>query len=70
MTDRVCRILVEKDGRPSEPSEHSLGNEGQFGFRVVRRRCGTARAFVVSIEVSSRCKRDLIGLSAEMEAEG
>jgi hypothetical protein len=37
---------------------------------VVRRRCGTARAFVVTIEVSSRCKRDLIGLSAEMEAEG
>ncbi len=69
MSDRVCTIRLELDQRLSEASTHSLGEEGQFAFRVVRRRCGTARAFVVRVSTSSNIKRDLIGLSVDMQPQ-
>lgn len=68
MTDRVCNIDIERDGRRLEQSTHSLGEEGDFHTRVTRNRCGMGRAFVVTISVSSNIKRDLLALSVELEA--
>ena len=71
MSDRKCTISVSKDGAHDfvAHTEHSLGEVGEFGKRVTRRKLGQARHMVVCIEVSSNMKSDLLSASIDMETE-
>jgi len=69
MSDHKCTITISKDGSHNyvAQSEHSLGADGEFLTRVIRRRMGQARHMVVAVEVSSFIKSDLLAASVQME---
>lgn len=63
------KIRYSKDGGYtwSHWSEHSLAGVGDFLTRVVKRRMGQARHWVLDISVTDPVRADLISGSAQIE---
>lgn len=64
MSDSYVRMSYADSGQPqfSNWQAESLGEVGEYGKRVVFTRLGQFRQRVIRIQVSSRRKRDLIGV--------
>lgn len=69
MTDNHCRFQYADDGQPifSNWQQESIGEVGQYGLRVTFTRLGQFRQRVLRIQVSSRRKRDLLGVVATLQ---
>ena len=71
MADRFATLQVSKDGAHNwgDPTQHSLGEVGAYQTRVVRRRLGVGRHWVLRLSVSSPMPRVLISMSIQDDRE-
>lgn len=69
MSDSFVRMSYADSGQPqfSNWQQESLGEVGEYGVRVVFTRLGQFRQRVIRIQVSSRRKRDLLGVVASLQ---
>lgn len=69
--DRILSLRVSKNGAHTygDPSYHALPATGDFHKRIVRRRMGQARQFVVRIDCTSPVEVTLIAASVQTSAE-
>lgn len=71
MSDRKVRVAFSKDGGYNDQNwkERSLGELGEYQDHAqpTFRRCGTARQFQATIEVSSAIKAPLIAAYGDIE---
>lgn len=70
MSDSYVRMQYADSGQRqfSNWQQESIGEVGQYGVRVVFTRLGQFRQRVLRIRVSSRRKRDLLGVVAVLKS--
>lgn len=69
MSDRKVLVAISKDGGHhwSDWREASLGEIGEYQTRVVFRRFGTGRGFVMKVRITSPIRADFMGCVGEFE---
>lgn len=69
MSDRKVLVAFSKDGGHhwSDWREASLGEVGEYTKRIVFRRMGQARSFVMKVRVTSPIRADFMGAVAEVD---
>ena len=69
--DRILTVRVAKNGAQTfgDPSYHDLPETGDFRKRIVRRRMGQSRQFVVRLDCTSPLAVTLIAASVQTSSE-